>query len=172
TPNAGLQGIAVSPVDNSTWFAEAYAGKIGHLTCKASACAITEYGPPSGLRIQGVIQVAVDKNGIVWFTIHSGNEFGSFNPSTGDWNLFPIGYCSDSYVADCWIGLPNALSLDSDGRVGFSEHTAGGIIEGLDVVHICGWTTAFSQRLGCLQRYIVESSNDLVLGGPRAIFCK
>jgi len=127
TPNAGLQGIAVSPVDNSTWFAEAYAGKIGHLTCKASACAITEYGPPSGLRIQGIIQVAVDKNGIVWFTIHSGNEFGSFNPSTGDWNLFPIGYCSDSYVADCWVGLPNAISLDSEGRVWFSEHYAGRI---------------------------------------------
>ncbi len=127
TPNAGLQGIAVSPVDNSTWFAEAYAGKIGHLTCDASACTIMEYGPPSGLRLQGVIQVAVDKNGIVWFTIHNGNEFGSFNPSTGDWKLFPIGYCSDSYVADCWVGLPNAISLDSEGRVWFSEHYAGRI---------------------------------------------
>ncbi len=128
TSNAGLQGIAISQLDGSIWFAEAYAGRIGRLTpCDSPRCPITEYAPPSGIVLQGVIQVAVDKSGIVWFTVHDGNEFGSFNPSTGQWQLFPIGYCPDSYVEGCETGLPNAIDTDSSGQVWFSEHIAGRI---------------------------------------------
>jgi hypothetical protein len=126
--NAGLQGIAISPVDGSVWFAEAYAARIGHMVpCNSSACPITEYGPPPGVNLDGIIQVAVDKNGVVWFTRHDGNEFGSFNPSTGEWKLFPIGYCSDNYVDGCEAGLPNAIALDSKGQVWFAEHYGGRI---------------------------------------------
>ncbi len=129
TSNVGLQGIAVSPVDGSIWFAEAYSGKIGRLDpCGApTSCPITEFSPPAGMDLQGMIQVAVDKNGIVWFTVHDGNEFGSFNPKTGEWKLLPIGYCLDSYVGGCAAGLPNAIALDSLGQVWFSEHIAGRI---------------------------------------------
>lgn len=126
TSNAGLQGITVSPVDDSIWFAEAYLGKIGHLAaCRTSSCPIVEYSPPQGLNLGGLIQVAVDKSGIVWFTVHNGNEFGSFNPTTGKWDLFPIGYCSNARVPDCEAGLPNAITLSSDGQVWFAEHYAG-----------------------------------------------
>lgn len=126
--NAGLQGISVSPEDGSVWFAEAYSGRIGHLIpCNTSSCPITEYSPPSGMNIEGVIQVAIDKSGVVWFTVHDGNEFGSFNPSTGAWKLFPIGYCSDDYVQGCAAGLPNAIALDSTGQVWLSEHYSGRI---------------------------------------------
>jgi streptogramin lyase len=126
--NAGLQGIAVSPVDGSIWFVEAYSARIGHLVpCSSSACPIAEYSPPPGINLEGIIQVAVDKNGVVWFTHHDGNEFGSFNPSTGEWKLFPIGYCSDNYVDGCEAGLPNAIAIDSTGQVWFSEHYAGRI---------------------------------------------
>jgi streptogramin lyase len=126
--NTGLQGITVSPFDGSVWFAEAYAGRIGRLIpCNSSSCSITEYAPPPGIIIQGVIQLVVDKTGLVWFTVHDGNEFGNFNPSTGQWQLFPIGYCPDSYVADCEIGLPNAIDTDPSGQVWFSEHVSGRI---------------------------------------------
>jgi streptogramin lyase len=126
--NAGLQGIAVSPVDGSVWFAEAYLGGIGRLVpCNSPPCPITEYSPPSGITLRGVSQLAVDKTGIIWFTVHDGNEFGSFNPSTRDWKLFPIGYCSDNYVAGCEVGLPNAIALDPSGKVWFSEHYTGRI---------------------------------------------
>jgi len=128
TSNAGLQGIAVSPVDGSVWFAEAYAGKIGHLTpCGTPLCPITEYSSPPWIGLRGVIQLAVDGKGTVWFTNHDGNEFGSFDPSTGDWKLFPIGYCPDSYVQSCDVGLPNAIALDPAGQVWFSEHFSGRI---------------------------------------------
>jgi streptogramin lyase len=126
--NAGLQGITVSPFDGSVWFAEAYTGRIGHLIpCSSSSCPITEFSPPAGMTLQGLIQVVVDKNGVVWFTVHDGNEFGSFNPSTGEWQLFPIGYCPDSYVDGCETGLPNAIDTDASGEVWFSEHIGGRI---------------------------------------------
>jgi hypothetical protein len=60
----------------------------------------------------------------VWFTDHGSNQFGSFNPSTHEWKVFPIGYCSASF-ADCGVGLPNAISVDSNGKIWFSEHYAG-----------------------------------------------
>ncbi len=124
--NVGLQGVAISPVDGTVWFAEAYAGKIGRIIpCNSSSCPVTENSPPPGIVLQGIIQVAVDKNGIVWFTVHDGNEFGSFDPSTGDWKIFPIGYCPDNYVLNCEFGLPNAIAVDSTGQVWFSEHYSG-----------------------------------------------
>ena len=126
--NVGLQGVAISPVDGTVWFAEAYAGKIGRIIpCNSSSCAVTEYSPPPGIVLQGLIQVAVDKTGVVWFTVHDGNEFGSFNPSTGEWKIFPIGYCPDSYVQNCELGLPNAIAIDPTGQVWFSEHYSGRI---------------------------------------------
>jgi len=44
---------------------------------------------------------------------------------TGEWRVFGIGYCSESYNPDCPVGLPNAISLDSNGMIWFSEHFAG-----------------------------------------------
>jgi streptogramin lyase len=123
-PNASLQGIAIAP-DGSVWFAETAARKLGHIIpCQSTPCSMTEYGPPNGVEIRFPIQLAVDHNGTVWFTDHVSNQFGSFNPSTHEWRVFPIGYCSASF-ADCAIGLPNAISLDSSGMIWFSEHYAG-----------------------------------------------
>ena len=128
-PNSSLQGIAVAP-DGSVWFAETYAKRLGHLIpCGGASCNITDYGPPSGIAIRFPIQVAVDSRGVVWFTDHGTNQFGSFNPATEEWRLLPIGYCSESYNPDCAIGLPNALAFDSAGRLWFSEHFAGRIAE-------------------------------------------
>lgn len=125
----GLQGITIDPRDGSIWFAEAYAGRIGHLIpCNTPAsCSLTYYAPPSSLDLLGLIQVATSGNNIVWFTVHDGNEFGSLNTSTGDWKIYPIGYCSDKYVGGCYAGLPNAIATDSQGQVWFSEHYAGRI---------------------------------------------
>jgi streptogramin lyase len=128
TYGCGLQGIALDPRDDSLWFAELYVGRIGHMMCNSSTqCSMTDYGPPSGADTLGLIQLTVDRNGLVWFTLHAGNEFGSFNPATGEWRIFPIGYCPDSYVNGCATGLPNAIFLDSRGQVWFSEHIAGRI---------------------------------------------
>jgi streptogramin lyase len=124
TLGCGLWGITIDPRDGSIWFAEAYAGRIGHLSCNTSAsCSLTYYAPPSSLNLYGLVQVAVAENGIVWFTVHEGNEFGSLNPSNGVWLLFPTGYCAE----DCVSSLPNALSIDSQGQLWFAEHIAGKI---------------------------------------------
>ena len=123
-PNSSLQGITVAP-DGSIWFAETAARRLGHLIpCQSTSCTMTDYGPPNGVEITFPIQLAVDRNGTVWFTDHGSNQFGSFNPSTLEWKLFPIGYCSASF-ADCAVGLPNAISLDSSGKIWFAEHFAG-----------------------------------------------
>jgi len=125
--NSALQGIAVAP-DGSVWFAETIAKKIGHLIpCSSPPCNVTDYGPPPNIPVSFPIQVAVDRNGTVWFTDHGSNQFGSFKPSTGQWNTLPIGYCSEPYNPECAIGLPNAISVDSNGLVWFSEHFAGRI---------------------------------------------
>ena len=124
-PNASLQGITIAP-DGTLWFAETTAKRIGHIIpCQIAPCNVTDYGPPPGIDITFPIQLAVDREGIVWFTDHGGNQFGSFNPMTGEWRVFGIGYCSESYNPDCLVGLPNAISLDSNGMIWFSEHFAG-----------------------------------------------
>jgi len=122
--NSSLQGITNAP-DGTIWFAETAAKRIGHLIpCQSSSCTITDFGPPAGVVITFPIQLAVDRSGVVWFTDHGSNQFGSFNPSTQAWKVFPIGYCSASF-ADCGVGLPNAISVDSNGEIWFSEHYAG-----------------------------------------------
>jgi len=123
-PNSSLQGITAAP-DGTIWFAETAARRLGHLIpCQSPPCTVTDYGPPVGVEITFPIQLAIDRNGTVWFTDHGSNQFGSFNPSTSEWKVFPIGYCSASF-ADCAVGLPNAISLDSNGKIWFSEHYAG-----------------------------------------------
>lgn len=124
TPNSSLQGITIGG-DGSIWFAETAAKRIGRLIpCQSASCTITDFGPPAGVEITFPIQLAVDRSGAVWFTDHGGNEFGNFDPTTGAWKVFPIGYCSASF-ADCGVGLPNAVSVDSNGKIWFSEHYAG-----------------------------------------------
>ncbi|HEX4922212.1 MAG TPA: hypothetical protein VFV92_15915, partial [Candidatus Bathyarchaeia archaeon] len=108
-------------------------------------CPVTDYSPPPSTPISFPIQVAVDHNGTVWFTDHGSNQFGSFNPSTNQWNTFPIGYCSEPYNPDCAIGLPNAISIDSNGLVWFSEHFAGRIAK-------------YNQRTGVLTEYVVPAN--------------
>ena len=123
-PNSSLQGITIGD-DGTIWFAETAAKRIGHLIpCQSASCAITDFGPPAGVEITFPIQLAVDRSGSVWFTDHGSNQFGNFNPTTGAWKVFPIGYCSASF-ADCGVGLPNAISVDSHGKIWFSEHYAG-----------------------------------------------
>jgi len=123
--NASLQGVTTGP-DGTIWFAETTAKRIGHIIpCLTGSCNVTDYGPPPSIEITFPIQLAVDRGGVVWFTDHGRGQFGSFNPSTGEWRVFGIGYCSESYNPDCPVGLPNALSLDSNGMIWFSEHFAG-----------------------------------------------
>jgi len=123
-PNSSLQGITIAQ-DGTVWFAETASKRIGQvIPCQSSSCPITDFGPPTGVEIAFPIQLAVDRSGTVWFTDHGSNQFGSFNPSTHEWKVFPIGYCSASF-ADCGVGLPNAISVDSNGKIWFSEHYAG-----------------------------------------------
>jgi streptogramin lyase len=123
--SASLQGITAA-TDGTIWFAETAARRIGHITCQPTSCNVTDYGPPPSIELTFPIQLAVDRGGLVWFTDHgNGHQFGSFNPSTGEWRVFGIGYCSESYNPDCAVGLPNAISLDSNGMIWFSEHFAG-----------------------------------------------
>ena len=123
--NTSLQGITTAP-DGTIWFTETTAGKLGHIIpCVTALCKITDYGPPPTVHITFPIQLAAYRDGTVWFTDHGGSQFGSFNPSTGEWRVFGIGYCSESYNPDCRVGLPNAIALDSNGMIWFSEHFAG-----------------------------------------------
>src|SRR3989441_3846848 len=123
--SASLQGITTAP-DGTIWFAETTAKKLGHIIpCETGSCNVTDYGPPPSVEITFPIQLAVDRGGVVWFTDHGRGQFGSFNPSSGEWRVFGIGYCSESYNPDCPVGLPNAISLDSNGMIWFAEHFAG-----------------------------------------------
>jgi streptogramin lyase len=128
TPLTGLAGVAVAP-DNSVWFAEPSGTKIGHILCTQTSCSVSEFTAPSEIHIIYLVQLTVGADGTVWFTDHGAGEFGSFNPSNYEWRVFPIGYCAESYNPDCGVGLPNAISFDSNGRLWFSEHVAGRVAE-------------------------------------------
>ena len=143
--SASLQGIAMGP-DGTIWFAETTAKRIGHIIpCLTGSCNVTDYGPPPNVEITFPIQLAVDRGGVVWFTDHGRGQFGSFNPSTGEWRVFGIGYCSESYNPDCPVGLPNAISLDSNGMIWFSEHFAGRVAK-------------YDPTIGSLTEYFVPAT--------------
>ena len=143
--NASLQGVTAGP-DGTIWFAETTAKRIGHiLPCQTNSCNVTDYGPPPNVEITFPIQLAVDRGGVVWFTDHGRGQFGSFNPSTGEWRVFGIGYCSESYNPDCPVGLPNAISLDSNGMIWFSEHFAGRVAK-------------YDPTIGSLTEYFVPAT--------------
>jgi len=120
TSNALAYGITVAP-DNTIWFAEAAAKKIGHLGC--DTCNITEFSPPQSLSLAAPTQVIVDNSGNVWFTDHGSNQFGVLNPNTNAWKVLPIGYCQNY----CTGGLPNSIFLGANNTIWFSEHVAGRI---------------------------------------------
>lgn len=142
-----LQGVASAP-DGTVWFAETGARKLGHLVpCGSRSCPSQEFSPPAGIVIVAPTQVVVDLNGIVWFTDHGSNQFGSFNPVTGTWRVYPVGYCSSGYCSDV---LPNAISLDSKGRIWFSEHIAGRI-------------SSYDPISGVLTEYVIPSNGDTPL---------
>jgi len=143
--SSSLQGITIGP-DGTIWFAETTAKRIGHIIpCLTGSCNVTDYGPPPSVEIAFPIQLAVDPGGVVWFTDHGRGQFGSFNPSTGEWKVFGIGYCSESYNPDCPVGLPNAISLDSNGMIWFSEHFAGRVAK-------------YNPTIGSLTEYFVPAT--------------
>src|SRR5436853_3078060 len=143
--NASIQGVTTGP-DVTIWFAETTAKTIGHIIpCLTGSCNVTDYGPPPSIESTFLIQLAVDRGGVVWFTDHGRGQFGSFNPSTGEWRVFGIGYCSESYNPDCPVGLPNAISLDSNGMIWFSEHFAGRVAK-------------YDPTIGSLTEYFVPAT--------------
>jgi streptogramin lyase len=142
TSNALAVGITVAPLpDNTIWFAEAGAKKLGHLSCDACNIAETSPAPPS-INIAAPVQVTVDNSGNVWFTDHGDNQFGVFNPNTNTWKVLPIGYCQDR----CTSGLPNALFLGAKNTIWFSEHIAGRIAN-------------YDSSTGILTEYIVSPNS-------------
>ncbi len=148
TPSAVIQGIAVSPSDGTVWFAEPGARKLGHLIpCGGNSCSVQDFPPPAGVTLSSPIQVAVDSKGVVWFTDHGSNQFGSFNPSTKEWRVYPVGHCDTSYCSNV---LPNAISLDSQGKIWFAEHIAGRI-------------ASYDSVRGVLTEYTIPSPGDTPL---------
>ena len=142
---ASLQGITTAP-DGSIWFTETTAGRLGRISpCETTSCSVTDYGPPPNVHVTFPIQLAVYSDGTVWFTDHGSSQFGSFNPSRGEWRVFGIGYCSETYNPDCAVGFPNAISLDSDGKIWFSEHFAGRVAK-------------YDQATGSLTEYYVPAT--------------
>ena len=121
TNGAFIQGITVAS-DDTIWFAEAGARKIGHLIPDSGQPPI-EYAPPTTINLYAPIQVALDTTGNIWFTDHASNQFGELDLHTQPptWRVFPIGYCRDN----CLYGLPNSIFVDGSNTVWFSEHIAG-----------------------------------------------
>ena len=143
--SAILQGITVAP-NGEVWFAEAGAKKLGRIVPCGSTSCLSELTPPAGIVLYAPIQVAVDVDGVVWFTDHGSNQFGSFDPATNAWRLYPVGYCKSDYCANV---LPNAIWY-ANGKIWFSEHISGRI-------------SSFDKATGLLTEYIIPSNGDTPL---------
>jgi streptogramin lyase len=68
------------------------------------------YLPPTNGKPQ---RLALDRNGIVWFSERQGNKIGRFDPKTVSFQEFPLPGPEAS---------PYALGIDSDGNVWYSSH--------------------------------------------------
>ena len=108
TPAAEPRDIAIDRPRLTVWFTEFMVNQIGKLTYVGGVgWQMTEYPIPSAIR--GPHHLAVDSDGIVWFTAIGSYHVARFNPWKGEFT----GYLVPS--------SPNGVTFDQDGFVWFTS---------------------------------------------------
>jgi virginiamycin B lyase len=121
----GIMGVAVAP-DNTIWFAEQYANFIGHYEPQANH--FTEYPlghvtKPDASNKNHTIslplapnELALDKQGNVWFTEMNADALGKLNITTGKFTHYPLSHPPTVQQLD-----PYGITIDQHGLIWFTE---------------------------------------------------
>ncbi|MGB2711162.1 MAG: hypothetical protein WBC33_06560 [Conexibacter sp.] len=127
--DAKPSGITVAP-DGTPWFAEADPGNPGYRIAKPNGSDYTEYlitpcGPGSpcsgSFTGTGPTDVAVAKDGSIWFTNQLKNEVGRLDPLGGTFTNYSL----PAIDAGLGMGQARAVSVAADGSLWVAEY--GGI---------------------------------------------
>ena len=101
----------VAGPNQSMWFTEVTGNRIGAVTM---AGVITEYTIPTGASVPGGI--AVDTDGMVWFTESAKGKLGRLDPTNGGITEVPVG------------GGPVSITAGPDGNIWFTQPDAGQVV--------------------------------------------
>ena len=122
---SGIMGVEVAP-DDTIWFAEQYADYIGHYFPRTGQYQI--YALPSltvpdpsdaskSLTLPSAPNdLALDKEGNVWFTELNADAIGRINPRNGSISQFPLLAKKSAEMLD-----PYGITVDLQGMVWFTE---------------------------------------------------
>lgn len=112
-PASEPHDIAIDRPRLIVYFTEFIANRIGKLVYVAgTGWRMTEYPLPAGS--SNPHHIAVDQDGIVWFTAPGSNEVGRFNPFKG-------GGAGGEFTMYKVPSNPNGITLDKDGFVWFTS---------------------------------------------------
>jgi streptogramin lyase len=116
------------------WWSEGYDGAIGKLVISQAADGtnngVTEYSaplpncPPNSSCATHISGIGVDSSGTVWFDDALSSRYGSFTPSSSQFNIYIIGGCvtNNTHPHD-------GLTIDSNNNIWFSEEFANTLAE-------------------------------------------
>jgi streptogramin lyase len=122
---SGIMGVEVAS-DDSIWFAEQYADYIGHYFPKTGHYQIyvlpslTVPDPSDASKTltlpSAPNDLALDKQGNVWFTELNANAIGRVDPRSGSIQQYPLPVSKSGQMLD-----PYGITVDSQGNVWFTE---------------------------------------------------
>ncbi len=121
----GMMGLLAAS-DGSIWFAEQYANYIGHYLPQSGQFRIyslprvtlptaTAAGGRETLPV-APNDLAIDRQGMVWFTEMNADALGRLNPSSGDLQQFPLAAHQSVQQLN-----PYGIAIDQQNNVWFSE---------------------------------------------------
>ncbi len=128
---SGIMGVEVAS-DDTIWFAEQYADYIGHYLPKTGHFQIyalptlTVPDPSDASKMltlpSAPNDLALDKDGNVWFTELNADAIGRLNPRSGSIQQYPLSAKKSAEMLD-----PYGITVDSQDMVWFTESGSGRI---------------------------------------------
>ena len=125
---SGIMGIVVAP-DETIWFAEQYANYIGHFSPQSGQYRVYPLpristpdasNPGQTLHLPSAPNdLALDRQGTLWFTELNTNQVGRLNIATGAIQQYPLTRARDAKALN-----PYGITIDPRGQVWFSAASA------------------------------------------------
>jgi virginiamycin B lyase len=132
--------IAFSPDGKSIWLTEHAASSFDRYTISTKTLLKYWTSRPQDTSFPQSLPngIAVDKDGVVWFTEHYGNAIARFDPVSEQLSEYKIPCCNASLAVTLY------LTLDSNGSIWFSEFNGHAIGELVAVPGIVGLSLSLS----------------------------
>lgn len=157
TANAGVQAMAVAPATNDIWFVEGHTGQVGYLDYSAQSISDNIYA----YDVDNLpTDLAIDRNGDVWFTLAKSSRIGRYNTIRGVWE----------YKTPTPNAQPTGITIDPHGHIWFAEYATGKIGRGdpaLMMQNTANGITEYNTPTpnSCPYDIVADTGPDVGLGG-------